>query len=303
MKGSASLAYQDRKWNGNNAPGGTTNAFELLQTDASLGGPLFKNRTWFFGAYRFTTNSLGVSRTTAQIANLQALVPGFEPMNADNEASYFFAKVSARLADPHRLEAFWQRDHNPENAVGPNWSGKFLKRDFGGIATGFRLASVWGRSLSTRVNVSFNNKGIDAELASEQLPSRNVHRSAFLSSGRLVGTGILVVLDNLSAAAIQPADKLTLSADATWYRDVGTGSHELQAGVYLQPRLRDRSTQHYANGGFALEEVVLRDPANLSSPLIPFHRQVFELVDTPFRWADGSDYAVYVQDAWRPFRG
>src|SRR6185295_8304389 len=101
--------------------------------------------------------------------------------------------------------------------------------------------------------------------------------------------------------ADQPADKLTLAADATWYRDSRAGSHEVQTGIYFQPRLHERTTLHYANSGFALEEVVLRDAANPAAGFVPFHRQVYDQVDVPLRWADSHDYAVYVQDAWRPF--
>ena len=300
LKGSAGVVFQREEWNGNNAPGGTSSAFEIVQPDASLGGPLHRNKAWFFGAYRYTNNSLEVSRTPTQLANLRALVPGFEPLTMDTRASYFFLKATTQLTDVHRLEAFWQRDHSPEIFVGPNWAGKFLRREFGGIGTGLRLASAWNNSLMTRVAVSFNNKGIDARLADDDVPSRNVHQSVFPSTGRLLGTGTLVVLDNLPAAADQPADKLTVGADITWYRDSKMGSHEIQTGIYFQPRLHERTTQHYANGGYALEEVVLRDPSNPASGFVPFHRQLYDQINVPLRWADSHDYAVYVQDAWRP---
>ena len=300
LKGAAGIVYQNEAWSGNNAPGGTTTAFQIVQPDASLGGPVLKDRAWFFGAYRYTNNYLGVSRTSTQLANLRALVSGFEPLTMDTEASYVFVKATTQVASSHRLEAFVQRDNSPEHALAPNWAGKFLNRDIGGIGTAVRLASVLSSSLTTRVNVSFNDKGIDAELAREDVPSRNVHQSVFLSAGRLTGTGTLVVLDTLPSVATQPARKLTLAADAAWYRGSSAGSHEVQAGVYLQPILRERTTQHYPNGGFALEEDVLRDPSNPAAGLIPFHRQIYDTVDVPFRWADSHDYAVYVQDAWRP---
>ena len=300
LKGAARVNYQSRDWNGNNAPGGTSNAFAILQSDGSLGGPLHKDRAWLFGAYRYTNSSLAVSRTPLQLANLRAQVAGFEPLTMDTEASYFFVKGTTQFSPAQRVEGFWQRDRSPEVFVGANWGGKFLKRGFGGTGTGLRLSSVWGTSLTTRVNVSFNSKGIRAELPYDDRPSRNVHQSVFSSGGRLVGTGTLVVLDNLASVSDQPAQKSTLSADATWYRDSRTGSHELQMGVYLQPRLHERSTIRYTNGGYGLEEVVLRDPSNPASPLIPFHRQIFDVVEVPFRWADGHDYAVYAQDAWRP---
>jgi hypothetical protein len=299
LKGAASVVYQADSWNANNAPGGTTNGFGIVQPDVSVGGPVRADHVWFFGAYRYTNNSLGVSRTPTQLANLNALVPGFQPLTQDANASYFFAKATAQLTRSHVLEAFWQRDHSPENFVGANWGGAFLTRDFGGVATGGRWTSVWTSSLTSRVNVAFNDKGIRAQ-PSGDLPSRNVHQSVFSSGGRLVGTGTLVVLDSLPSVPDQPAKKLTLSADATWYRDSRAGSHELQAGVYFQPLLRDRTTLHYANGGFALEEVVLRDPSNPAAGYVPFHRQIFDLADVPFRWANSHDYAVYAQDAWRP---
>ena len=301
LRGAAGLLYQGEDWNGNNAPGGTSAAFDIFQTDMSLGGPVRKDHAWFFGAARYTNNALGVSRTSTQLANLRAIAPGIDPMTLtmDGEAGYYFAKLTTQLAASHRLEAFWQRDNSPEIAVGPNWAGKFLERELGGIATGVRLASVWQRSLTTRVNVSFNNKGIDARLARDDLPSRNVHQSVFSSGGRLAGSGTLVILDNLTGSPDQPANKLTISADATWLRDTRVGAHELQAGIYFQPRLRERTTQHYTNQGYALEEVVLRDPANPAAGFIPFHRQIYDVIDVPSRWADGHDYAFYVQDAWR----
>ena len=187
------------------------------------GGPLLRNKAWFFGAYRYTNSSLGVSRTPAQLANLEALVPGFEPLTMDTEASYFFAKATVQFSALQRLEGFWQRDHSPEIAVAPTWGGKFLERDFGGIAVGARLASVWSNSLATRITLSFNNKGILARLPHGDLPSRTVYQSMFSSAGRLLGTGALAILDDLSGAADQPADKLTLAADATWLPRFASG--------------------------------------------------------------------------------
>jgi hypothetical protein len=80
LRGAAGVVYQNDAWNGNNDPAGTSAAFEMVQPDASLGGPLLHDRVWFFGAYRYTNNSLGVSRTSTQLENLRALVPGFDPL-------------------------------------------------------------------------------------------------------------------------------------------------------------------------------------------------------------------------------
>src|SRR4029453_4427518 len=102
-------------------------------------------------------------------------------------------------------------------------------------------------------------------------------------------------LNNLAITADQPADKLTLAGDVTWYRNSRLGSHEVQTGVYFQPRLRERTTQHSANGGSRLEDCGVGKPANPPAGFVPFHRQIYDQFEVPLRWADGHDYAVYVQ--------
>src|SRR4029079_7969082 len=56
LKGAAGVVYQGEDWNGNNAPGGTSNGFEIVQPDASLGGPVLKDKAWVSGEYGSTHN-------------------------------------------------------------------------------------------------------------------------------------------------------------------------------------------------------------------------------------------------------
>jgi len=82
LKGAVGIVYQGEDWNGNNAPGGTSSEFEIVQPDASLGGPLLKDRAWLFGAYRHTNNSLGVSRTAPALppmSRMRYFPPQFGP--------------------------------------------------------------------------------------------------------------------------------------------------------------------------------------------------------------------------------
>jgi hypothetical protein len=55
-----------------------------------------------------------------------------------------------------------------------------------------------------------------------------------------------------------------------------------------------------ANGGFDLEEDVLRDPANPAAGLVPFHREIYDVAQFPRRNNDTRDLGLYLQDAWRP---
>ena len=121
FKGAVGIAYQDDGWNANNAPGGTTTGFGIVQPDASLGGPIRADRLWFFAAYRYTNNSLGVSRTPTQLANLHALVTGFSrlPRTLQLATSSPRPPRSYAVACPR---GFWQRI-TARKIVGPNWGG------------------------------------------------------------------------------------------------------------------------------------------------------------------------------------
>jgi hypothetical protein len=150
---------------------------------------------------------------------------------------------------------------------------------FGGEATGVRLTSVWGDAITTRFLASYNNKGTNTDASIfdglGSGPSRNVTSSVVPSAGRLQGTGTIAVLDNLPSRSLSPASKPTISGDITWYRPGSGsrfGSHEVQAGFYLQPHLRQKQTTIYSNGGFTTEDLVLRDAANPGGGLIPYHR-------------------------------
>ena len=80
------------------------------------------------------------------------------------------------------------------------------------------------------------------------------------------------------------------------------GSHDLQAGLYLQPRLRTWTDTYYANNGFTTEDDVLVDPGNPSLGYVPFHRRYVEGNVNGVRTSDvgADDYAFYAQDRWAP---
>ena len=98
FKGAVGTIYTNRSWNGNNADaGGSVATNNLLQPDVSLGGPILKDHVFFFGAYRYSRQTLGISRNAQQVAYLQGLVPGFKPF--DNENSFKYLVHQGHLAD------------------------------------------------------------------------------------------------------------------------------------------------------------------------------------------------------------
>jgi hypothetical protein len=277
-----------------------------VQPDVSAGGPLRRDRAWFYAAARFSSESAGIGRTQDVIARLEALRPGFEPFDNERSQKFWYVKATTQFSRDHQAYVFAQRDVDPRDSNAADWADPFDVLAFGGYGYGARLSSVWGSSITTRFLAAYNNKSINQNFeifegrVVDNGPATLVHRDAFLSSGRLVGSGSIAQLNNLQVRNLWPTSKLTLSADLTYLKSGWIGSHEFQTGVYLQPRLRVDTVDRYANEGFLLEEAVLRNAADLSAGYVPFHRQILGVSELVSASVGAQDNAIYVQDAWRP---
>jgi hypothetical protein len=300
LKGTATVSVQPRAWNASNNPGGTSSTVDQAQADLSAGGPLVKNALWVFGSYRHVDANTGVSRTAAQLAVLNALAPQFTPLDSTNNAHLGFLKLNTQRSPAHRLEAFYQYDVNPVTTIDAI-SEHSRKEATGGQGISARFFSVWSDRATTRIGVSFNDKRRDGRDPGIEGPLRIVYSSTIASGGRLAGNGRLANLGPpVNAWNRQPNSKLTLSFDSTFMASTRTGSHELQTGLYAQPRTQNGLATSYVNGGFALEENTLRIPGVASSGLVPFHRSILDGTSLTNLQRTGQDYAIYVQDAWRP---
>ena len=306
VKGSVGAVYTAIAWNDNNTPGGTPVVSRTVQPDLALGGPLLRSRAWFFGTFRYTSRLTGISRSSALLDNLEALVPGFEPFNNEGRLKFGSLKGTTQLTPNHHFQVTYQRDANVEETNFQVNGANVQITALGGATYGTRLSSVWDDRVTTKILVGFNDKSnnssidvFDGHLGSG--PSRPVHSSSFVSAGRRTGSGRIALLDNLDTRTLGPASKTTISADLTYFRPAGWwGSHEIQTGMYLQPRLRDTTTTFYSNDGFALEEVALRDPGNPAAGVVPFHRRYYGGASIDTSRLRVRDNAVYVQDSWKP---
>ena len=297
-KGAATLFVQPRRWNDSNQPGGTSTSVDQTQIDLSLGGPVVKNRLWGFGSYRHVDATTGVSRTAAQLAILKALIGGFQPIDNRNEASFWLGKLTAQ-AGPHQFAGFYQQDANPILSIGATNqypSGQAT----GGAAASLHVSSVWSNRLTTRVAVNYNDKRREGRSSGVDGPSIRIYDGTIASGGRLSGNGQLAGLGNpILSRLTQPNEKLTASFDTTLYVSQGSAVHELQAGVFAQRRVQGNHLE-YTNGGFTLEEQVLRQPGVYTSGAIAFHRIVMNGPELTTFNQNARDFAAYVQDAWRP---
>jgi hypothetical protein len=136
-------------------------------------------------------------------------------------------------------------------------------------------------------------------LTRNDAPSRRVHAGILASAGRTIGTGTLATLDNRPNYAILPDHKMTIAGDVTWSVNGPWGVHELRGGLYVDRR-HNEGEFRYPDGGFSIEEVVLRDPRNPAAGTLPFHRQIFDRDQVTIVLIDAVNTALYAQDAWRP---
>jgi Carboxypeptidase regulatory-like domain/TonB dependent receptor-like, beta-barrel/TonB-dependent Receptor Plug Domain len=297
VKGAGTMFVQPRRWNDSNQPGGTSTSVDQMQIDLSAGGPIVKDRLWAFGSYRHLDTTTGVSRTAAQLAVLDALVSGFEPLDNRNEAGFWFVKLTARPGR-HQLAGFYQQDTNPvvsATATSQYPSGQAT----GGTAASLRLSSVWSSRVTTRASASYNDKRRETRDGGVDGPNVRIYDSTIASGGRLVGNGMLASLGNpLLSRLTQPNEKLALAFDVTLFASQGSTSHELQAGAYAERRVQGNHLV-YTNGGFNLEERVLREPAVYTGPSVPFHRTVVNGPELTTFNQTARDLAAYVEDAWR----
>lgn len=293
-------------WNGNNAAGGTTAYTRTEQPDFSLSGPIKRKHAWFFVSGREIDRNEGISQTSAQLANLVALSPGFKAFPNQSTGFIFMGNSTAQIGLRHRLTAIVQHDSRKQDSNYQWYAGNYAISQYGGGAYGLRLISQWNQKLSTRFLVSFNNKGVNPTASSAggvgAKPELDIYTTNALSSGKLAGQGSsLATLNNLSSIGLNPARKPTLSGDITYSIPRAWGSHEIEAGFYLEPNERDKVTTLYANNGAVIQEdAVLNNAKDPTQGYSIFHKQSVSAASVLNEYISANDYAWYLQDHWRP---
>lgn len=298
VRGAGTLFLQPRDWNDSNLPGGTSTSTGQRQIDMSLGGPIVKDRLWAFGSYRRSDVTTGVSRTEVELANLRALLGTFDPIDSRREANFWLGKLTAQAAT-HHLSGFFQSDENPTSDILATGAHPFTQTT-GGMAASVRASSVWSNRLTTTLAASYNDKDRENRDSGIEGPAIRVFDGTILSGGRLIGNGQLASLGApILNLLTQPNEKVTFSFDTTLYASHGAMSHEIQAGVYFESRVQGNHLT-YTNGGFTLEEHVLRQRGAAGSGTVPFHRIIVNGPELTTFNQRSRDVAAYVQDSWRP---
>ena len=324
FKGSGAFAYQPSGWNGNNVANcstsasckpatstavGTPTTAIIRQFDGGLGGPIQRDKIWFFGSVRRADLEAGISRTALEVQRLKAFFPNAELFNNTTESTQPYGKVTMQSGG-HQIAAFVQQDRL--KATGDreyNFSRTNVYSTGGGLYGG-KITSVWGQRMTTTFLASYNNKGGSSPSTFDGWdgtgPAITIHQLASLTGGRMIGNGRLVSGGNFDDGngqalySYQPSTQITLRADLTYFKDGLAGSHEFQTGFFGAPRSTYDTTTLYLNNGFIMEEQRQVDANDPSKGTIPFHRRYATPTELLVRQARDRNFAVYVQDNWKP---
>lgn len=304
--GSAVWLIGPTAWNWNNVSGGTTASTQVQQPDFAVGGPIKKNRAWFFFSGRYIYRNEGISQTSTQLADLNALVPGFTPFPNHSRGFVYLGDATVQLSDRQRLSFLVQHDSREQDSNYQWYAGNYAINQYGGGAYGVRLLSQWSSKLATRFLVAYNNKGVNPTASSAggvgRNPELDVYTTTAASAGQVLGQGSsLATVNNLQSIALNPSSKPTISGDVIYYIPRAWGSHEIQTGFYLQPHESSKVTTLYANGGTLIQEdAVLNNASDLTQGYTIFHKESMSAPSVLSAYITANDYAWYIQDHWRP---
>jgi hypothetical protein len=293
--------------NGNNVPNGNAAASSSEQPDFSIGGPIKRQQAWFFFSGRYIHRDDGISQTAAQTDYLKEIDPTFNPFPNQSRGFVFLGNSSVQLGTRHRLMGIVQYDSRKQDANYQWYTQDIAKNQYGGGAYGLRLISQWTSNLNTRFLISYNNKGVNHSLGSiggvGSKPEEDVYLNYTQSAGTLVGQGAsLATLNNLSSVSVNPAQKESFTGDISYYVPKAFGTHEIDAGFYLQPHELSKVTTYYANnGGIVQEDAALNDPNDPSHGYTVFHTHSVNGTGSFLaNYIGANDYAWYIQDHWHP---
>ncbi|WP_041586050.1 TonB-dependent receptor [Terriglobus saanensis] len=294
-------------FNGNNVAGGNAAASASEQPDFSFGGPIVKQRAWFFASGRYIHRNDGISQTAAQDAYLREISSSFGTFPNESRGFVFLGNSSVQLGTRHRLTALVQYDSRKQDANYQWYTANIAHSQYGGGAYGLRLISQWTSRLTTRFLVSYNNKSVNSSLGAiggvGSKPQEDIYLTYTSGGGKYTGQGAsLATLNNLSSVSVNPADKPTLTGDVTYYVPKAWGTHELGAGFYLEPHELSKVTTYYANnGGIIQQDAALNNPNDPTQGYTIFHTQsVGGTTSFLSSYIGANDYAWYIQDRWHP---
>ncbi|MFB3855500.1 MAG: carboxypeptidase regulatory-like domain-containing protein [Vicinamibacterales bacterium] len=301
IKGSFTSDMQPKRFNDSNIPGGTPADQTIYQYSGTIGGPVARDRLWYFGSYRYIKQTNGISRSASDLATMRLFVPGFVPFSVHNPTHQLMAKASYQASKSDQLTLTYQynRTMTRNNGNVAYWT---QERALGQYSGGPMYGGTWRRIFGQRATLEVAGGGFGKPfevMPQGEGPNTRIYRTATVSSGRMTGSGTPIV-DGGNVQSVNRSEqrRANVKADFSYFATF-RGSHEAQAGFSAE-RTEYTFINTASNNGFTIEDFVLLDANNLTGGYRTFHRQYIDPIKLPGTGKKSKAMGFYVQDTWRP---
>ena len=308
LHGSAAFFMIPKRFNDSNVEGIAPNNRRDIQPDTTLGGPILRNRIWFFGSYRRIQQDQTVNNA---------------PVPRERRGNLYFVKVTSQLRPNHRLAGTFQYDRTIAKSAVIRGTVE-PSRTFANLTSGISSATMQISSPSafgTRVtggplvganyNWVMSNTRLFQFVASWMVskpsnaepddgtplgPTKIIQTNA---AGNIAGN-LTTIAQEGSFGAIDTADRsmLYLAPSMTFYVN-RYGSHEFRGGADLYPFIRNMTASDVQP-----VEFYYRPPGTTGGADVLFERRTLRNFEgtgaTIQNEAYERHYAFYFQDRWKP---
>ncbi len=308
LHGSFAFFMIPKRLNDSNVEGIAPNNRRDIQPDSTLGGPIKRDRVWFFGSYRRIQQDQTVNNA---------------PVPRERRGNLYFVKVTSQLNTSHRLSTTFQYDRTvAKNAVirGSVEPG----RNFANLSTGISSAtmqisspSAFGTRITGGPLVGANYNWVMSNTRLLQFVSSwMVSKPSNAEPAQGIGDGPTKIIQtntagniagNLTTIAqeggfggIDKADRsmLYLAPSMTFFSN-RFGSHEFRGGADLYPFIRNVTSSDVQP-----VEFYYRPPGTTGSADVLFERRTLRNFAGNGATIDNDayerHYAFYFQDRWKP---
>lgn len=304
FSGSASFYYQPRKFNWSNVPGGNPLDQQLIQPDLSLGGPIFKNKTWFFVSYRRAWIDQGVPRSASALQTFRD--NGFEEPNYDLQErnNRFFGKITHQLNNSNVVS------FNYLNDSGTTFNSD--SRDLGTQETTINIENggpayifAWTSNITPKLllTTTYGYRNLITNVTPNGGDNPAVNRySAIVDVGVPTGENLILQYGNRADGAVGTTginDQHELTSDLTYIKDRFFGRHTFQTGFQWKPKTRTNNEAVFPSSGVILIEEGRRT-VNGNVVYTPFSRLIFSPTRFPVIVGTTKVFGFYGQDKWVP---
>ena len=273
-RGGASIFLTPKRWNDSNLPGTSPADVETYYPEVHLGGPIQRDRLWFFASDKYLYENEGIFNVSAY--------------RSKEKSHELYAKLTYQPAERHRLTYTYQRDRKLDD---PSFGTATFGYDatpkgwFGGYMTGVNWNYQVGSKGLLHVVASYFDKPNSTDGRNGEAP-----RVQFANAA-----GAIVFTDG-NYDRDQTNEQTRPYITASYTRSlVAGGSHDFKVSTELYPRTRRLNR-------LRMNTVEIYRDSPVYGP-----RQLWR-VNTP-RPAEGVEndtidraYAFALQDSWRPAR-